>query len=416
MWDSIFIIIYKNMKKILPIIALSATLFLSGCWSSGQKLSFQEAYTKLTANKIINIQDTAPINTPLQDQTTIDFSLSSPQWFHASGTLVASGQYDMSSGAANIDITLQGKAFEPSFGAAVNIAGLVKIANDTKATYAFIDNMSIVPETGNVDGWLMTALIGSISKKWINLSSEDTTITTDTGSTDGGLSSYHASITRLVSHLQEGIATYPLLKETGKTKVDGKLAYNVDWNAEGVSGFVNFLLKDSKNFGNNITFSGATLEEVVKGILESPIAGQLIIYSEDNIVLRIDSITTKDAGIISLSYSSKDWLTWTNTDTDKTIIATGDILAAGKEIIFHINVPSNNVSLIGETKDNQKALSVTLTTPDITLLTMIKNTTSTLSAFTPTIVSGAMFIQDLTQGFNLLAGYEEPSTQPTIAE
>ena len=58
----------------------------------------------------------------------------------------------MSSGAANIDITLQGKAFEPSFGAAVNIAGLVKIANDTKTTYAFIDNMSIIPETGNVDG------------------------------------------------------------------------------------------------------------------------------------------------------------------------------------------------------------------------------------------------------------------------
>ena len=67
------------MKKILPIIALSATLFLSGCGSSGQKLSFQEAYTKLTANKIINIEDTAPVNTPLQDQTTIDFSLSSPQ-------------------------------------------------------------------------------------------------------------------------------------------------------------------------------------------------------------------------------------------------------------------------------------------------------------------------------------------------
>ncbi len=394
------------MKKILPMIALSATLFLAGCGSSGQNMSFQDAYNKLTTLPKIESSN-IPANSPLADTTNIDFTISSPQWFHASGTLVASWEYDMTSGAANINLLLQAKAYEPSFGASVKIDWDIKIANDTKSTYAYINSFNLVPETGNVDGGLITALIGSISKKWINLG--DNTVTLDTGSsvsgasvsTNNGLFAYSANMQTFLSRFQEGITKYPLLKETGKTKIDGKLAYNVTWNPDGVSWFVNYLLQDSKNLGNNITFSGNTLEEVVKGILESPLVWNIIVYSKDNIVLRIDSITTKDAWIISMTYSTKDGLAWTNTDNEKNIIATGDILPAGKEFIFHISVPTNNVVLAWETKDQGKKAVITVTTPDITFQATVSNTSNKIDSFSPTIISDAIPLENIVNGFGL---------------
>lgn len=404
------------MKKILPIIALSATIFLAGCGSSGQNMSFQDAYNKLTTLPKLE-SNNIPANSPLADTTNIDFAISSPQWFHASGTLVASWEYDMTSGAANINLLLQAKAYEPSFGASVKIDWDIKIANDTKSTYAYIDSFNLVPETGNVDGGLITALIGSISKKWINLG--DNTVALDTGnsvsgasiSTNNGLFAYSANMQTFLSRFQEGITKYPLLKETGKTKIDGKLAYNVAWNPEGVLGFVNYLLQDSKNLWNNITFSGSTLEEVVKGILESPLVGNIIVYSKDNVVLRVDSITTQDAWIISMTYSTKDGLTWTNTDNEKNIIATGDILPSGKEFVFHISIPANEISLIGETKAQGKNIVLTVTTPDVTLQATISNKTMKIDSFVPTIISGAMPLENIAQGFGLLWGSNTDSSE-----
>ncbi len=411
------------IKKYIPIIAIGATIFLAGCGSSGQNMSFQDAYNKLSQQKIIHVENNTPNNTPIHDQTTVDFTVTSPQGFMATGTLIASGEYDMSSGAANIDLSLIAKAFEPSFGATVNVAGLVKVINDTQSTYAYINNMSVTPETGNADGGILTALLGSISQKWINLSDDwSTDGTTVSGSTatgwatNNGLSSYHASFTHLLTRIQEGIATYPLLKETGKTEVDGKLAYNIDWNAEWVSGFVNYLLQDTKNFGNNITFSGSTLEEVVKGILESPIVGQIVVYSEDNVVLRIDSIQTKDAGIISLRYSTKEGLTWTNIDTANTVIATGDILSDGDEVMFHINIPTNNMRLSGETKEDQTQLSLTLTTTDITAMALIKNVTTVIQSFTPTVVTWAMPLEEVTRWFSMLGLTTDTVQMPTTTD
>jgi hypothetical protein len=109
------------MKRYGILLALASTILLAGCGDKGQNMSFQDAYTAF--GKQLPHVSLPQIDSQKSSarSTTVDVSVSAPQGFSASGQIIASGAYDATSGAAIIDITIKGKAFEPSFGSNIII-------------------------------------------------------------------------------------------------------------------------------------------------------------------------------------------------------------------------------------------------------------------------------------------------------
>lgn len=159
------------------------------------------------------------------------------------------------------------------------------------------------------------------------------------------LSPYGANIKQLLTAAQHAIKTYPVLQEAGKTEIDGKLAYQIAWNQAGVSGFVTEILQSTKNIGQNIEISQNEIDDAIQGVLKTQLSGYIIVYTEKEIVLRIDSLQSEDMGILRATASTKDGATFSLNDIDGVVLFTGEAKPQGKNILIKAHIPENNIQL-----------------------------------------------------------------------
>lgn len=185
---------------------------------------------------------------------------------------------------------MDANAFEPSFNSSVIISGAIRLAHLNNNTYGYIENILFKPLTGNADGGIIQALASTMSKRRIDL----TDTLGGTGSATKGFSASTVNVQAFAYHLVDSLKSHRLFREAGKTTIDGKPAYILARDPEGVSGFVQDLLQNDSSQEHPM-FSQETIREAVDGILASPVVGYLIIHSSNNVTLRIDSITTNDA-------------------------------------------------------------------------------------------------------------------------
>jgi hypothetical protein len=397
-------------KKILLGCIIASSLLLSGCGKSAENISFQDGYSTLF-QKVSDINGKKPENlTSLQDTTTAAFTVSSQQGFSASGMFIASGVYDTISGSALIDLSLDASMFEPSFNASATITGWMKIIQNTESMYAFIDGLSLTTTSGDLDGGIVNALIGTISKKWINL--------TETGT--GTMVNKQAFTTNLWAfsyHLIEGLRRNPLMIEKGKTMIDGSPAYILWRNTGWVSGFVHYLLNDAQNPGAQVLFSGDEIQTVIDGITASPLSGYLIVHSEKDIELRIMSITTKDTGILSASFRTTKPATRSLTENGtNTVMLTGTAFIDTKWLHFINTLTTQKVSIDVLAKPEQKWVEVTLITPDIRVYALIKNAFHAIDAVSLPTITGSTPLSQIMQWFSMLGGGWLPDDTGSVKE
>ena len=93
-----------------------------------------------------------------------------------------------------------------------------------------------------------------------------------------------------------------------------------------------------------MNFDSKTLDDVLQGIIASPLEGFLIIKSDKHVVLRIDAVKTKDSGTFSFVYD-QNGLSMQVKDTDNTVITTASIQKKDKELAFEVNIPNNSVAV-----------------------------------------------------------------------
>ncbi|MBP6085886.1 hypothetical protein KA478_01570 [Patescibacteria group bacterium] len=93
-----------------------------------------------------------------------------------------------------------------------------------------------------------------------------------------------------------------------------------------------------------MNFDSKTLDDVLQGIIASPLEGFLIIKSDKHVVLRIDAVKTKDSGTFSFIYD-QNGLSMQVKDTDNTVITTASIQKKDKELAFEVNIPNNSVAV-----------------------------------------------------------------------
>lgn len=393
------------MRKSISILALCATVFLTWCGSSWQNMTFSQAYEKMREAPIHLLatqnKDTVDAEKPLADNTIIAFHMSAPQWFLLSGDIIISGQYDAVAGNAHLGIDINGKAFEPSFGASVWFHGALAFLQEKAKTYGIINAFTIAPETGNIDGWLITALIGSISNTRIDLSPD---ALSSSSLSSQNIGSYQAKLHAFLATIGTSLKKYPLFKEQEKTKIQGKLAYKIWWNEEGLSGFLTELLHETHKESNDVSFSTEMIASLVSEIVHSPIAWYLLVENKNTVSLHIDSIQTKDSGIISLSYSPKDWCIRENMDEQQQTIATGSVSAKKESVDYTLSIPLNNTHVTGKRLQKDKKMFITLLTPDLTVDATVYHTVQNTAPFVLPVVSGALNIQDIMSWFSLLGG------------
>ncbi len=284
-------------KKIWVLVLLCSTIILAGCGKTGQDMSFQDTYNVLKshnifAGKAYNTPDTSKV---LQDETTIDFAINANEWFNATGTLVSKWLYNLPAHWVNMSIWIDAIAFEPSFGTNIILSGELQFVENSGKIYWSINNFNVSPEkeSWNVEWGVINALVNTISKKWIMISQ-----TWEVSS----LVPYRTNIVEFFHQLNKWRWEYSLFKEIWKTTIDGYTAYKIGWDELWVKSFVQHILQDAKNIGAPVTFDWATMDEVIQGIIASPLEWYMIIKSKDHIILRIDSISTQDSWKLAFIY------------------------------------------------------------------------------------------------------------------
>jgi hypothetical protein len=401
MWV-VFIFVPKQMKKILLISLLCSSVLLAGCGKSGQDMTFQQAYDVLKTQNIFTKEYPAvDTNKPLQDNTHIDFSLAATGWFSATWTVILSWVYNLPSGWAELDVDLEAKAFEPSFGGNITLSWAVHLVENSKKIYGMIKAFGLKPELSqwNVEWWVINALINTISKKRITLSAEEQTAT---------ITPYRKNVTEFFRQLHSSRNEYNFFKETEKTTIDGYTAYKLWWDTEWIKWFMKRILNDARNLWNPVTFDSKTLDDILQWIIDSPLEGYLIIKSKDHVVVRLDTIKTKDSGIFSFTYD-KDWLSMQVKDNDNNIVTTANIQKKDKELAFEINIPNNNVAVQWYTQDEQEELYMTVTNKEFVLRTIIWWTSTATPLFTPTTITWSTPLSQIVEWFSILSqGMVEP--------
>ncbi len=384
------------MKKIFIIAVLSSSVFLAGCGKTGQDMTFQQAYDVLKQQNIFT-KDYPAVDTTkiLQDNTHIDFSLAATGWFAATGTVILSWVYNLPSGWVELDLDLEAKAFEPSFGGNITLSWALHFVENSKKVYGMIKTFGLQPELsqGNVEGWVINALVNTISKKWITLSDDAQTAT---------ITPYRKNITEFLRQLHSSWNEYTFFKETGKTTIDWYTAYALWWDTEGIKWFMKHILNDARNIWNPVNFDSKTLDDVLQGIIASPLEGFLIIKSDKHVVLRIDAVKTKDSGTFSFVYD-QNGLSMQVKDTDNTIITTANIQKKDKELAFDVNIPNNSVAVQWYTQDDQEELYMTITNKEFVLRAIVWGNSAITDTFTPTTVSWSTPLSQIVEGFTMLS-------------
>jgi hypothetical protein len=400
------------MKKISIIVLLLSTLFLAGCGKTGQDMSFQDAYKKIVSYTAKNITTTTSSDETkaVHDETVVDFSLHANAWFAASGTLKSIGDYtiNQSWSAVIMWLSIDSQAYEPSFWSDVKITWDIQFVENSWVTYGKINWFSLTPEkeTGNVEWWVINALIKTISNKRITLSEWAEKIS---------LIPYRKNITELMRQLNIWWSQNILFKEVWKTTIDWYTAYKIWWNKDGVKSFIQYILKDAKNIWVPIIFDWATIDEAIQGIMNSPIEWYMIIKSSNDIILRIDSITTQDSWILWVTYS-KDWVEAVLKNNDNTIIATWDIRPKNTELFFNLAIPSNNVYIWWQTEKNQEVVRLQFKNSEFVLNAIIWGTSKTIDLFSPIVVTWSTPLSQIIQWFNLLQWNEQSSNSEWVSD
>ncbi len=391
------------MKKISILALLASTLFLAGCGKNGQDMSFQDAYNVLKSHNIFATKDyqTPDTTKVLHDETIIDFSLHANEWFVATGTLISSWDYNLpdKNWWVNMNLMVNSEAYEPSFWSNIRLTWDIQFVENSWTIYGNIHWFSLTPEreSWNVEWGVISALVNTISKKWIMLS-----VWTEKAS----LVPYRKNIIEFFHQFNLWRNKHSLFKEVGKTEIDGYTAYKIWWDEEGVKSFVQYILQDAKNIWTPIAFDGSTMDEAIQWIISSPIEWYLIIKSTNNVILRIDSVSTKDSGTVWFVYS-RDGLFLTVKDTDNTLIATWDVTLQDKELVFNLSVPSNNIYIAWYTTNNQSIAKVTLKNNEFILGTTIKWITKAIEKFVPAVVTWSIPLTQIMQWFSILQWNDE---------
>lgn len=395
--------VFTKMKKISILTLLVSTLFLAGCGKSGQDMSFQDAYNVLKSHNIFaNKQYETPDTTKvLHDETTIDFALHANEWFIATGTLTSAWDYDLPNANwwVNMNLMVDSEAYEPSFGSNVRLTWDIQFVENTWVIYGKINWFSLSPEkeSWNVEWWVISALVNTISKKWIMLSE---------GSEKASLVPYRKNIIEFFHQFNLWRNKHSLFKEVWKTQIDWYTAYKIWWDEEWVKAFVQYILQDAKNIWTPIAFDGSTMDEAIQWIISSPIEWYLIIKSTNHVILRIDSVSTKDSWTVWFTYS-KDGLFLTVKDTDNTLIATWDVTLKDNELVFNLAVPSSNIYIVWNTSNNQSIAHVTLKNSEFILSTTIKGITQAIEKFVPAVVTWSTPLTQILKWFSILQWNEE---------
>lgn len=333
---------------------------------------------------------------PLHDTTYVKFNLSSKWWFISTGVLMGSGVYNISSPSGWVDmhVTVDATAFEPSFGSGVLLSWDIHFSEQNKKLFGNIERFSLQPDSseGNIEWGIISAMIWTVSQRWIELTDESQAST---------LIPYRKNMTEFLRQLHIGWKDNTVLKETGKTKVDGYTAYTVWWNEDGLRKFVEHILKDAKNIWSPVSFSGQTIDEAIKWIIDSPVQWHLIIYGKDNVELRIDSITTKDSGVLSFIYNNK-WIIMTVKDNNEKTVGTLEVKKKKNELEFALRIPNNNITVQWKTENNQETLYLSLITSDITLHTIVTGISRAVNEYVPAIISGSTSIKQILEWFAAL--------------
>jgi hypothetical protein len=395
-------------KKISVIALIGSTLIFAGCGKSGQDMTFQETYATLKSHNIFGGKEykTPDITKVLHDETVIDFSLSAKEGFSATGKLISKWSYNLPGDWVDMKMSMEAIAFEPSFGSNMLFSGEVQFAENSGKIYWSLNSFNISPEreAGNVEWWVINALANTISKKWIDLS---------WSGNSASLVPYRANIVEFFHQFNRWRWAYSLFKEAGTTTIDGYAAYKIAWDEEWIKKFVEHILKDAKNIWAPVTFDGSTMDQVIQGIVASPIEWYMIIKSRDHVILRIDSITTQDSGKLSFIYD-KNWLELTVKDNENIVIATGSVGLHKRELHFGLTLPGSNVDIQWQTLLKQWKAKVTLTNPEFILTTLIGGETKTADVFTAVQIQESIPLTQIIEWFSLIGQgmmWEETTSQ-----
>jgi hypothetical protein len=117
------------------------------------------------------------------------------------------------------------------------------------------------------------------------------------------------------------------------------------------------------------TFSDSTITTTIQGILKSPVVGYLIIRSASDVTLRIDSITTADAGIFSAQINTASPSTRSVIDaTTKTSLMTGSASFGRKGFMMTNNRAPTGITLSVEIPSKTAPTHITISTKDVRIV------------------------------------------------
>lgn len=404
----------KNKKILLIASVLILSLWLAGCGKSWQDMSFDEAYSKLFSLENIQTAQNRDTGKPVAESMKADIVASTQDWFLLTGTLISSGAYDNLSGNAEIVFWFSGGVDIPEMNTNIALWTNMTFLTKDQEMFLYLDTFTLTPNTQDQQLGMMMAfvapLMNSIWKQWIDVTPRDGSGLVINSNVQ--IAPYGANIGQFSSVLQKAVKTYPLLQEVNKTQVDGKLAYQVDRNPSGVSGFVTELLQNSKNLGQNITFSDEEINTIVKDILETKLSGHIIVYTKDNVTLKLNAANTQQESSADIVYSTKDGanIIW---------------YAAWKEILVGTaNRDKQKLTLKGSIKENGtdtttldwtfpyngQNMKLILTSSGVKAEVDISFTVKPLQQFAQTVITESTPLQDVINGVLWLLGMWWDST------
>lgn len=397
-----------HIKKLCVISLILSSVFLAWCGKTWQDMSFDDTYKTLKSHNIFAGREytTPDLTKILNDTTYINFGLRTAQWFSATWVITSKWTYNFPSPSwwAIMNVYVDAVAFEPSFWTSLNLSGWLQFIENSKQVFWIINFFKISPERAewNVEWWVLSALVNTISNKWIQLTTpwDEWTIVP-----------YRKNMIEFLHQFNIWWNKYNLFKEVWKTSIDGYSAYKIWWDEAGVREFVQHILQDAKNIGTPVTFDGATMDEVINGIVSSPLEWYMIIKSSNHIVLRIDSIATADSWNLGFEYD-KNWMTLSIKDTTNTSIGKGTVTVEKNELRFGLSVPSSKTEITWETKNNQQIVIVNIVNPQINLTLSIEGKTWIADSYTPLDPIWAIPISQIIAWFNMIweGAIEEQST------
>lgn len=380
-------------------ILLSLSLFW--CGNSWQNMSFSDAYEKLIApEKVEDYIEKTFENKIISEKTTSNINISMTDGFLFSWILQTNSIYDTISWNAEIGFGFTGSADIQEAKSNINTAFSWKLQTNQEKLYLYIDAFDVKSSSsGQIDSlWLamLSPIMNTISKQRIDFSPENNSgLNVLSGFK---ISPYSANIKQLFIATQHALKTYPLIKETGKTKIEGKLAYQIGWDAEGVSGFINEILKSAQNIGGNVEISDEEIQNAINDIMKTELSGHIIVYSEDNILLRVDSLRSEDAWTLSMNISTKKGATFTLLSNTNSIVFTGEAWRKDKENHITINLPENNIQITVQIPDDNQNVSAKIIGSWFNAEINSNIQISPLDAYAPSIIKETKTFQTIYNG------------------